>query len=109
VLGETRRLVLQVKYDTVLVCGLKELAFLASGAPFDAIVLCHTLTVDERIGCLGFAQGVWPSARIVSVACGSQDTPPEFGTVVFGLEGPEALLNSVQQMLALTLPAIAPS
>ena len=101
VLGETRCAVLERRYDAVFVSTLEELVSLAYGAPFDVIVLCHTLSVEKRSKCLELAQAVWPSARIVSVAARSSDRQPEFGAIVFGLEGPAALLNCVQHVLKL--------
>ncbi|MGI4826994.1 MAG: hypothetical protein ACRYFU_02220 [Janthinobacterium lividum] len=109
VLGETRRAVLESRYDTVYVGSLDEFAALASGAPFDAIVLCHTLSLHERARCLQIAKASWPSAGIISVTSSPGKRASEFGSVVFGLDGPEALLNSMHQMLNPNLPGIGAS
>ncbi|MGI4827306.1 MAG: hypothetical protein ACRYFU_03815, partial [Janthinobacterium lividum] len=109
VLGETRRAVLASQYDTVYVGSLDEFAALASGALFDAIVLCHTLSLPERTRCLQIAKASWPSAGIISVTSSPGKRASEFGSVVFGLDGPEALLNSMQQVLKPGLPGLGAS
>lgn len=106
-LGETRRDVLQRRYDAVFVGSPEELAALATGAPFDVIVLCHTLSVEDRAACFELAQSVWPFARFVSVTAREGDSQPPFQKTVLGFQGPVALLNSVQQLLEPTQPGIS--
>ena len=106
VLGETRRAVFEHRYDAVFVGSLEQLAFLAAGAPFDVIVLCHTLSLEQRLSCLELARDVWPQAGVVSVATRSTHGQTEFGSVVLGLDGPAALLNCIQQVLQLVRPGI---
>lgn len=108
VLGETRRAVLQRSYDAVFVSNLQELAASAAGEPFDVIVLCHTLSFEDRVACLKLAQTSWPLARFVSITTRNQDRQPVYGAAVGGLEGPQALLNCVQQTLQSTLPSMSP-
>ena len=103
-LGETRRAVLQRSYDAVFVENLQELAALAEGPPFDVIVLCHTLSFEERVACLKLAQTVWPSARFISITTQSFGPRPVYGAAVTGLEGPQALLSCVQQTLQSAQP-----
>lgn len=109
VLGTTRRAILQRQYDAVFVDNLQDLAALTTGVPFDVIVLCHTLSLDERIACFEVAQSAWPSARFVSITTRSRGGQPVKGAEVGGLEGPQALLSCVQQTLESTLPGSGPS
>ncbi len=103
ILGETRRAVLQRRYDAVFVSSLHEVTDLISAPPFDAIVLCHTVPFDERQGCIAFAGRVWPMAKIILVASGNELLQPGIDRAVLGLAGPEKLLHAVQQVLRPTV------
>ncbi len=102
-------MVLQRRYDAVFVGSLEELAPLALGSAFDIIVLCHTLSVEERGVCVALAGDLWPAAKFVTVVARSGDRRPELGAVVVGLEGPQALLNIVQRLLEPALSTLGPS
>ncbi len=105
-LGETRRKILQFQFDSVFVSSLGEVYRLDSAAPFHVIILCHSLFVAEREGCLAFAKRTWPRAKVVLVA--SESGPDEQGIdrKVVGTAGPEVLLCAVQQVLRPTASAM---
>ena len=105
VLGESRRSVLQRRHDTVLVGCVEDIAALTLGAPFDVIVLCHTLSLQDCLACLDIVNHAWRAAGIISVASDVDRQARKFGTVVFGLEGPVALLNAVQHIFQSTSQA----
>lgn len=96
ILGDTRCAILQRSYDTVFVSSLDEVSCLLSASPFAVIVLCHTVSLEERQSCLALA---WRMAKVVLVASESERPQPEIDQIVLGLAGPERLLDAVRQVL----------
>lgn len=98
-LGETRRAVLQRQYDAVFASSLDEVSQYVSAFPLEVMVLCHTLSLEERQRCLDIAGRASPMTKVVLVASESGPCPLGIAKVVLGLAGPEMLLNAVQQVL----------
>lgn len=109
VLGETRRAVLDRRYDAVLAGSLETVGALTSSVLFDVIVLCHTLSVEDCQRCLEILSRVGRMAKIVAVTVEGGSKQPTSDQSVRGLAGPQALLDAVQQVLLSSLPAVVTS
>ena len=95
-------MILVTRFETVCVSGVDEMPSLLDGRGFDAVVLCHTLTGEERQRAAAVARTLWPEAKIVVVTIepDEPDEPLEYtDQVIRGLDGPKLLLKTITHLL----------
>lgn len=97
-LRTTRQLVLSLRYVTVSVPRAADLRLLA-GEPFDAVILCHTLSAAEFALALDICLHQWPHAEIIVLSFTGNGAPFVADHVVRTGSGPEYLLNTVDHLL----------
>jgi hypothetical protein len=97
---DTRLCVLSLRYVATAVTSLEELKFLAA-EDLDAVVLCHSLSHSDCQTAVSIVRDKWPAARLLQI------TLPGAGGSLYGvdawvgaLEGPGALLRSVEELLS---------
>jgi hypothetical protein len=100
-LCQTRRWILQRRYDTTCILSLEELQELEVFEAFDAVIFCHSLSPAERHLGIEIARVRWPDAKIVTLAASSLDyfSGEDSDEVVMSSQGPEVLMYTVAQML----------
>lgn len=97
----TRAQVLATRYDVVSVQDLESMKALPIGSAFRVLVLCHSLSREERREAVALARSRWPGIKTLLVTKPtSMDEDFDADRVVGSLEGPRHLLGAVQMLLA---------
>jgi len=65
----------------------------------DVLIVCQTLSDDERSGILETAQAMTPDVKCVIVRFDGRDVPVGDAEFVEGLEGPTTLLKAIGRIL----------
>jgi len=69
---------------------------------FDLVLMCHSLVIEERRTATRLVREWWPNAKLLQIYVGGGEPEGEgFDAQVRGLDGPRALLQSVEKLLPL--------
>jgi DNA-binding response OmpR family regulator len=107
---QTRRWILETRYEAVCVSSLQEMEQQTPADGFDVVILCHSLTPKDCESATQIVRRRWPLAKIVALASEWADCElAGSDKVVASNDGPIALLSAVEQMLTprQMLPAVA--
>ncbi len=101
VLLQTRKLVLERDYSVATVTSLGGLAPSVLGEQVALVVLCHSLSRQQRIQAARRVRETWPQAKVLEMLSSSENQAVAAGSeVLLGLDGPVALLKKVAALLA---------
>jgi DNA-binding NtrC family response regulator len=96
----TRRLILsEAGYNVLTAAGFAEAMLILVNQPIDLLVLCQSLTDEERRGIFETAHSINPEIKTAVLRHEGVDLPLESGEIVEGLEGPASLLGAIGRIL----------
>jgi DNA-binding NtrC family response regulator len=99
-LVRTRRLILsKAGYDVLTATGFADAMLILVNQPIDLLMLCQTLTDEERRGILETAHALNPEIKTAVLRHEGLDLPVESGEIVEGLDGPASLLGAIGRIL----------
>ncbi len=103
----TRRDVLRsVGYDVLVVSGIEEIESTSQTCSIDALVLCHTLTSEQQHAMLAVFHRYLPMAKSVVMAKSAiREISAVPDAIVFSMEGPKALIQTLGRLLKYGLAA----
>ncbi|HEX3967785.1 MAG TPA: hypothetical protein VHW70_07460 [Edaphobacter sp.] len=97
----TRRIILEkAGYEVVTVAAFSEAMMLLVSRPFDLLILCQSLTQEERRGMLESATAIDPNLKCAVLQFTGSHTKIANEETVEGLRGPTNLIESIRRMLA---------
>jgi DNA-binding NtrC family response regulator len=68
------------------------------GSKWDVLLLCHSLDRPERQHLAETFRACWPGARVVAITNKKIEKPDFADTFVYGVEGPEALIEACESV-----------
>lgn len=99
----TRTQVLTRTYDAVEVSSVAELEALPAEPPFQLVLFCHTLSLDQSEAFAATAQRRWPQAKIMALTSGVSGAPYEQADAfVTSAQGPAVLLKAIDLLIRRT-------
>ena len=102
---QTRALVLGTYFHVEMAATLKSLAALAERHTYALVVLCQTLSWEERFLATEMVHKMWPEARVLEVSSAVYTVSAgENNEVIVGLDGPAVLLEAAGRLL--DMPAV---
>ena len=100
---QTRALVLERMFHVEIASTLKKVATLPNDPYFGLILLCHSLSWQERFLASQMAREKWQDIHVLEVASSDHDAAAAEDTVL-GLDGPLALIEAVCRVLRRPVP-----
>jgi hypothetical protein len=96
----TRRLIFsKAGYNVLTAAEFADAMLMLVNQPIDLLVLCQSLTDEERRGILETAHSINPEIKTAVLRYEGLDLPVESGEIVEGLEGPVSLLEAIGRIL----------
>jgi DNA-binding NtrC family response regulator len=107
---QTRQLILGAFFQVNGAGRVQEVESLLSRQAFDLIILCYSISDDERSHILNLVQGRTPRPRILNLKANGFETAPIEADQELTMEGgPYGLLKKTAQMLGVDLRAKPPT
>jgi hypothetical protein len=98
---QTRKLVLAQQFSVETADALSELTISAQGESIALVVLCHSLSREQRYLAAQIVKETWPQAKILEVLASRENQAASANSeVILGLDGPVALLEKAATLLA---------
>lgn len=98
---QTRKLVLAQQFSVEAADALSELTVSAQGESIALVVLCHSLSREQRYLAAQIVRETWPQAKILEVLSSRENQAASANSeVILGLDGPVALLAKAAALLA---------
>jgi hypothetical protein len=96
---QTRQQVLATRFQSSAVSNVSDLKEQISSEEIDMVVLCHTLSEEERRAALEIAECSLPSTKVLTLVSNTTTATFRSKHTLYGLVDPRELLEKVTEVL----------